>query len=438
MGHGKEASSRYNPLSCDPRIVLRKAAFVTKSPVPSTESASVFDLELPRPPISLAQLAAFLPEATLHGDGFLLVEDVVHPHYIQSAIEDGANPDRLMPLILSASALALVEVQHCKVALVLESVEVAEGRIPGYIKIVRPKQTLVNLLAIFDKPSIKPTGVHETAVIDPTARVHPTAKIGAYVVVGPHCEIGENTVLMSQVTVGARTHIGSDCLIYPGARVGDRVRIGDYVIIQFNACIGSDGFSFATPNEGSVDEVKGGKSRRVRSKNDALYRINSVGIVIIEDHVEVGACTCIDRATVGATIVKRHTKIDNLVQIAHNSTLGENCLVASQVGIAGSCKIGNRVVLAGQAGLADHITINDDAIVLAKSGLMRDVEPGQIVGGIPARSAKDYMQQHALTMKLPVIRKEVLELKKRLAELEKQCSWQQASPTSMTDTDDTC
>ena len=421
MGHSKEAAGRYNSQRCDPCFVLRKAAVVTKSPVPSTESASVFDLDLPKPPISLAQLATFLPEATLHGDGSLLVEDVVHPHYIQSAISAGANPDTLMPLILSQSAVALLEVQRCRVALVLESVDVPEGGIPGYIKILRPKQALVNLLAIFDKPSIKPSGVHETAIIDPTARVHPTAKLGAYVVIGPHSEIGENTVLLSQVTVGAKTHIGRDCLIYPGARVGDRVQIGNHVIIQFNACIGSDGFSFATPNEGSVDEVKGGKSRRVSSKNDALYRINSVGIVIIEDHVEVGACTCIDRATLGATIVKRHTKIDNLVQIAHNTTIGENCLVASQVGIAGSCKIGDRVVLAGQAGLADHITISNDAIVLAKSGAMRDVEPGQIVGGIPARSAKDYMQQHALTMKLPVMRREVLELKKRLAELEKQC-----------------
>ncbi len=394
---------------------------MTQIQFPFSESAVLFDLELPKPPVTLAQLAAVLPEATLFGDGTLLVEEVAHPQYIQAAINEGANPETLMPLILSEGALALLEARSVKVALVLESVNVPEGRISGYIKIQRPKQTLVNLLTVFDKPIVKPTDIHPTAVIDSSATVHPTAKVGAYVVIGQHSQIGENTVLMSHVSVGANTQIGSGCLIYPGVRVGDRVRIGDRVTIHFNACIGADGFSFATPNEGSVDEVKGGKSRKVSSKNNAVYKINSVGIVIIEDHVEIGACTCIDRATLGATIIKRHTKIDNLVQIAHNSTMGENCLVASQVGIAGSCKIGNRVVLAGQVGLADHINIHDDAIVLAQSGLMRDVEPGQIVGGSPARSAKDYMQQHALTVKLPGMRKEIMELKKRLAELEEQC-----------------
>ena len=204
-------------------------------------------------------------------------------------------------------------------------------------------------------------------------------------------------------------------------RVGDRVMIGNNVIIHHNASIGADGFSFVTPEKGSVEAAKSG-GKVGENKNTEIIRINSIGTVVIEDHVEIGGCTCIDRSNIGATIIKRGTKIDNLVQIGHNNTIGQNCLIVGQAGIAGSCKVGDRVVLAGQAALADHLTVGDDAIVMAKSGAMRDIEAGSVVGGTPALPAKEALRNISLISKLSDMRKDLREMKKRLEELEKQAS----------------
>jgi len=384
---------------------------------------------LPKPPISLAALAEILPDAVVMGDGSLLVSDIVHPLFLQQAISTGAKPAQLMPLILDPKALAVLELGVLQVALVPEEMPIPEGKLAGYLKVKRPKHALAYLLNIFNKPPHYPNGVHPTAIVHSSATVHPSVKIGAFSVIHENAKVGEGTILMSQVTIEADAVVGKNNLFYAGARIGERVLIGDNVIVHYNAVIGADGFSFVTPQEGSVEAAKSGNSGTVTAQNTDIIRINSVGNVIIEDNVEIGACTCIDRSTLGATLVKRNTKIDNLVQIGHNNTIGENCLIVSQAGIAGSCKIGDRVVIAGQVGLADHLKVGDDAIITAKAGVMRDVEPKSVIGGNPAFPIKEAMLSVAMVHKLPEMRRELKDLKKRLAELEGQLSSQKEKAT---------
>jgi UDP-3-O-[3-hydroxymyristoyl] glucosamine N-acyltransferase len=195
------------------------------------------------------------------------------------------------------------------------------------------------------------------------------------------------------------------------------VMVGNRVTIHHNASIGADGFSYVTPEPGSIESAKtsGGK---VTAQNSQIFKINSIGTVVIEDDVEIGACTTIDRSNLGATLIKRGTKVDNLVMIGHNNVIGENCMIVSQVGISGSCEIGNRVVIAGQAGLADHLKIGDDAIIMAKSGVMRDIESKEVVVGIPALPRRETLQNVMYTGKLREMFQELKALRKKVEDME--------------------
>lgn len=366
---------------------------------------------LPKPPATLEAIAAYVPGATVHGNGGLTVSDLCHPRMITA-------PDA-MALILEQDALQLLSqgAVNVKAAVVAEGITVPDGLLEGYIVVARPRFALAFLLEVFEKPVHAHKGVHPTAVIEGSAEVHPSVSVGAYVYVGEQAKIGANTVLMPHVTVGAEAQLGERCLVHPGVRIGERVLIGNRVILQHNASIGADGFSYVTPEPGSVESAKssGGK---VTGQNTAILRINSIGTVILEDDVEVGACATIDRSNLGATLIKKGTKIDNLVMIGHNNVVGENCMIVSQVGISGSCDIGNRVVIAGQAGLADHLKVGDDAIIMAKSGVMRDIEPKEVVVGIPALPRRETLQNVMYTGRLREMFQEIKALKKRLTELE--------------------
>jgi len=366
---------------------------------------------LPKPPIRLSELAACTPGAALHGNGELLVKDLAHPKMV-------TGPDQLV-LILDPSALALLPNCHFPVkgAIVAQGIEVPEGLLEGYISVERPRFALATLLSVFEKPLHAVKGIHPTAVIEVGAQIHPTASVGAYVYIGENAKIGANTVLMPHVTVGAEAMLGEACVLHSGVRLGERVMLGNRVSIQHNASIGADGFSYVTPEPGSVEsaQASGGK---VTGQNSQIFKINSIGTVILEDDVEVGACATIDRSNLGATVVKKGTKIDNLVMIAHNNVVGENCLIVSQVGVAGSCEIGNRVVIAGQAGLADHLKVGDDAIIMAQSGVMRDVEAKSVVMGYPAMPKREAFQSYMYINKLRGMAQDIKTLKKRLSELE--------------------
>ncbi len=361
-------------------------------------------------------------QADIHGDKTLLVSRLSHPRFIQD------NQD--LVYAIEPQALLTLPGSPVKAAIVSAEMSISHDLLCGWISVARPRVALAVLLNLLDTPVHTAPGIHPTAVISDTADIDPSVRIGALSFVGEGAKIGPNSILMPQVTIGAEAVIGADCLFHPGTRIGERVRIGNHVIIHHNASVGADGFSFVTPEKGSVETAKesGGK---IKAKNTDLIRINSVGTVIVGNHVEIGACSTIDRATLGATVIGNGTKIDNLVMIGHNNVVGENCLIVSQVGVSGSCKIGNRVVLAGQVGIKDHITIGDDAIVMAKGGVMNDLPEGAVVVGQPAIPQREAFQQLGYIARLKDMHRDLVQMKKRLDTLEKSAQQNPAVETSL-------
>lgn len=320
-----------------------------------------------------------------------------------------------------APALEALKAGSAKVALIGPDVEVSEALLEagcGFIRVERPRYALALLSQWLDKPAHIEPGIHPTAVIDETAKIEGTVIVGPYVVIGPHVTIGEDTVLHAHVSIGGNTTIGANCLFHAGARVGDRVTIGNRVILQPNACIGSDGYSYVTPEKSTHETARGSGSRGDGQRMNRIERIQSLGTVVLEDEVEVGACTCIDRGTLAETRIAKGTKIDNLTQIGHNNQVGQNCLIVSQVGVSGSCKIGNGVVLAGQVGLADHLTVGDGALIMAKSGVMQDVPENEIVGGTPAMPRRAIGEQLVYLGKLKEMHKAIKSLTKQVETLQ--------------------
>jgi len=244
-----------------------------------------------------------------------------------------------------------------------------------------------------------PRGVHELAVVDATARIGKNVGIGPFCHIGRNVVIGDDTTLLAGTFVGEGSRIGERCLVYPQVTIREGCEIGNRVILQPGAVVGSDGFGYA--------------------RNGATHhKVPQIGRVVIEDDVEVGANTCIDRATTGETRIKRGTKIDNLVQLAHNVVVGEHCILAAQVGISGSTELGNHVTLAGQAGLAGHIVVGDRAVVGGQGGVTKSVAADTVVSGYPAREHREAKRILAHTAALPDLFKRVKELEQRLRELE--------------------
>jgi len=244
-----------------------------------------------------------------------------------------------------------------------------------------------------------PNGIDYTVVMGKNVILGKDVAVGPYVVIGENVTIGDNTIIYAGSFIGHHTKIGSHTLIYPHVSIRERISIGSRVIIHSGTVIGSDGFGFAT--------IKG-----------LHHKIPQVGTVEIADDVEIGANVTIDRARFDKTVIGRGTKIDNLVQIAHNVIIGENSLIVAQVGISGSTIIGNNVTLAGQAGLVGHITIGDNAIVTAQSGVSKSVPADTMVSGYPARPFMTTQRVNASLQNLPKLLLLVKELKKKIEELE--------------------
>lgn len=241
--------------------------------------------------------------------------------------------------------------------------------------------------------------VHETAVIDPSATVAENVWIGAGVVIGPASRIAAGVRLYPNVTIYEEVAIGKDSTIHSGAVIRERSQVGERVVIHNNVVVGCDGFGYAK------DEQK------------RWLKIPQAGRVVIEDDVEIGAGATIDRASVGESRIGRGTKIDNLVQIGHSCTVGEDTLLCAQVGLAGSSHIGNRVILAGQAGVAGHLTIGDDVVLTAKSATSHDVPAGKVISGIPAFDNRDWLKSTAAFRRLGEMQRRIRELEKKIAEL---------------------
>ncbi|SEA10162.1 UDP-3-O-[3-hydroxymyristoyl] glucosamine N-acyltransferase [Desulfuromusa kysingii] len=235
--------------------------------------------------------------------------------------------------------------------------------------------------------------VSESAVVDPAATIYPGC------VIGERVTIGSGTTLYPGVAVYADVTIGEDCVVHANVVIREGCHLHDRVILQPAAVIGSDGFGFAP------DGAK-------------YYKIPQVGVVVLEDDVEIGANTSIDRAALGVTLIRRGTKIDNLVQIGHNVEVGEDCILVSQSGIAGSSKVGNHCTFGGQAAIAGHLTIGDNVMIGGRGGATGNVAPNQILSGLPLMPHKKWLRATMTLPKLPEMRKDMQQMQKRLDELE--------------------
>jgi UDP-3-O-[3-hydroxymyristoyl] glucosamine N-acyltransferase len=341
----------------------------------------------------LRDIAAAL-SASLDGDGTIEIERIAQPATAGRAdLALAMTPD-------AVSALASTKAR----AVVVAKSAAAGGRFDAVVTVENPRRALAVLTRLFDRPADHSPGIHPSAVVAPDAQIAEGAAVGPLSVIGPRARIGRGTVILAHVTVGADAVIGRDCLLHPGVRIGERVVIGDRAILQHNVSLGADGFSYAT-----ADAADGAS---------ALPRIHSLGTVIIEDDVEIGANSAIDRATLAATRIGRNTKIDNLVQIGHNVAIGENCLICGMVGISGSVKIGDRVVLAGGVGVADHVTIGSDAMIAGGSGVGSNVPAKAVMAGYPAVPRERAFEQVKYLARLRALFAEVGELKRRIAALE--------------------
>ncbi len=239
---------------------------------------------------------------------------------------------------------------------------------------------------------IKP-GIHERAVVSPKAKIGKDVFIGANTVVEDGAEIGDNTIIYPNVYIGKNVKIGMFCLIYPNVVIREECILKNKVILQPGCVIGADGFGY----------VFNGKHEK----------IPQMGNVILEDDVEIGANSTIDRAKLNHTIIGANTKIDNLVQVGHNVKTGMSCIMVSQVGVAGSTELGNGVILAGQAGISGHLKIGDGAVVGPQTGIISNVKAGDKVMGSPAMSYGDFMRLNVIFKKLPALYKEITDLKKK-------------------------
>lgn len=267
------------------------------------------------------------------------------------------------------------------------------------IIVERPSLAILQVLSMFQEPSAACPGVHQTAVVDPTAVLGANVSVGPHAVIGPQAQIGENTVLQAGVFVGQETRIGRDCVFWPHVVVRERCRIGDRVIIHPNTTIGADGFGY---------EFADGRH----------IKVPHIGNVVIEDDVEIGANSCVDRAKFSSTRIGAGSKIDNQVQIAHNVEIGPGAILAGQVAVAGSCKIGPYCVLGGRAGLSDHTVLGSQVVVGSCSCVSGVVPDKAQVAGIYAFDAKDWRRSQIAVRRLPKMLEQMRELTRRVAEIE--------------------
>jgi UDP-3-O-[3-hydroxymyristoyl] glucosamine N-acyltransferase len=343
------------------------------------------------------------------GDGSIEVDRPCEPADALAAAD--------LPLLFSADALGRLQSDEPRAAIVVDGLALPPNRFAGVVRVARPRYALAKLLPLFLPAANHRPGIHPTAILDPAARVSTDVSIGPFSLVGAGVEIGAGCVIDGHVTIGEDCRLGTGCRLHAGVRLGAGTSLGARVILHFNVCLGADGFSYATPEPGSIETVADGS--RVQARNHSIERIPSLGRVIIGDDVEIGANSAVDRGTLGDTLILRGTKIDDLVMIGHNCRIGEDCLIAGQVGIAGSSHIGHRVVLGGQVGIADHLTIGDDAVVMASSGVGRDVAPGMVVGGTPALPRQQLFEQWLGLARLKRMADEIRGFGERLAGLER-------------------
>lgn len=338
--------------------------------------------------MQLSELAARL-DCRLEGDGTIDVARV-------SSLEAASAGD----LTFFANSRYLHALRTTRASAVILGDD-AEAAPCAMLRTRNPYLAFAKAVAVFADPWRPAAGIHPRAFVSEAAAVDPEASVGPFAVVEEGARVGARTILHAHVTVGRGASIGDDCVIHAGVSIRERVRLGDRVVVQDGAVIGSDGFGFAHEADGTH------------------VKIPQVGGVVIEDDVEIGANTTIDRPALGETRIAAGAKIDNLVQIAHGVTVGRNALLAAQVGIAGSTSVEESVTLAGQVGVAGHLTIGKGTVATAQTGIPNSVDPGAFISGYPAIPNREWLKASAVFRKLPELRRTLADLQKRLAGIER-------------------
>ncbi len=276
----------------------------------------------------------------------------------------------------------------------------------------RPRRAMAGLTAMMDPGQEFPEGIHPTAVIDPSAELGEGVSVGPLAVIGPGARIGAGSVIGPQCHVGARAVLGAGAFLREMVSIGARVRIGARFVAQPGARIGSDGFSFVTPEESAVEVARKTMGETGGARPQAWMRIHSLGAVVIGDDVEVGANACIDSGTIRATELGDGCKLDNLVHVGHNVRAGRDCLFAGQTGISGSVEIGNHVVMGGQCGVADNTFIGDGVIVAGGTKILSNVPAGRVMMGYPAVRMDQHTEIYKAQRRLPRLMRDLDALKK--------------------------
>lgn len=284
------------------------------------------------------------------------------------------------------------------IVIVKEDLELEKDVDATLIRVKNAYESIAKLLQIYEASKPKKTGVAPQAYIAPSAKLGNNCYVGPFAYVGEGAEIGDGCQIYPHAVIGDNVKVGTNCIFYPNTTIYQGCKIGNNVTIHAGSVIGADGFGFAPGADG-------------------YDKIPQIGIVVIEDNVEIGANTCVDRSTMGATVIHKGVKLDNLVQVAHNVEIGENTVMSAQVGIAGSTKVGSWCMFGGQVGLAGHITIGDKTFLGAQSGVPGSLKGGEELIGTPPMNPRAYFKSQAIFRRLPDMYKDLNDAKKKIEEL---------------------
>lgn len=286
------------------------------------------------------------------------------------------------------------------IVLVDKSVELEKPTKATLIRVDNAYECVAKLLQLYESMKPKKTGIDSLAFVSPSAKIGENVYIGAFAYIGDNVVIGDGCQIYPNVVISENAKVGNDCLFYPNVTIYHDCHVGNRVTLHAGSVVGSDGFGFA-PSENGYDKIP------------------QIGIVTIEDDVEIGANTCIDRSTMGSTYVRKGVKLDNLVQIAHNTDIGANTVMSAQVGVAGSTKVGQWCMFGGQVGIAGHITIGNKVFLGAQSGVPSSLKDDQTLIGTPPMEKLPYFKSQAIFQRLPDLYKQIQKLQKEVDELKK-------------------
>ena len=338
---------------------------------------------------TLADICAYL-DGELIGDGATVITGVNNCESAQAG-----------DLTFSETPRHLAQAMMSQAAAIIVSPDVRDLHGRSGVRVRYPKLAFARLLELFHPHASASAGVHPTAVLGKGVRLADGVSIGSHAVLGNDVSIGRHTVIAAGVVVGEGTMIGEDCLLDPNVVLYRHTQLGDRVQIHAGSVIGGDGFGYAF-------------------HQGAYVKIPQVGNVVIEDDVEIGCNVCVDRATVGSTLIRQGTKIDNLVQIAHNDRIGKHVIMTGHVGLSGSVTIGDYAVMGGKAGVVDHVTIGEHAQIGAASVVTKDVKAGETVWGFPARPLRETKRQMAALARLPQLWQRLTHHLERVRQLDAQ------------------